>query len=710
MMVSGYSKLRGPGVSRDWPWGVVLVLAVITTYLPLRHAGFIWDDDQHFTQNPCIIGPLGLKELWTTTQANYYPLTLTSFWFEHALWGLAPLPFHLVNVLLHAACAVLLWRVLLALEIPGAWLGAALWALHPVQVETAAWVTEMKNTQSGFFYLLAILFYIRGLRATQASRWNYPCILILAALSLLSKSSTLILPLVLGLCAWWIEGRWQWRHLARLVPIAVLSILAALLTMWTQHAQYAGFSSHQFDRSFPERLAASGDVIWFYLSKLAWPHPLVFIYPRWRIDPASPISWLPLLAVVAVVLVLWRRRELWARAAFFAFAYFIAALLPVLGLVDGFFWRYSLVGDHFQYLASMGPLALAGAGLHRLARFVPSQRKLLPVGLGAGLLLLLGALSWQRTAAYQNIDALWFDTIAQNPACWMAHNNLGLSYYDRGQLDLATQQFQMALAIDPSLAEPHNNLGNILNRQHALAPSIHEYQAALAIDPYYSRAHNNLGNALMQTGHVDDAITHYQRAAEIDPTYVDAYSDLSIALLQKGRTDDAIAQAQQAVTVDPKNADAHNNLGNALYQKGAMDAARREYQTALAIDPRHAKAHNGLGNALNQTGHVDDAIGEYQAALLIDPDYAEAHNDLGVTLLQKGRIDDAIAQFQQAVRETPTDANTHYSLGYALLQKGQVDDAVAQFQIVVQLDPGNASAQKNLAQAQALARKTAPPK
>ena len=374
---------------RDWFWGLLLVLAVIVVYTPVWWAGFIWDDESHVWANRCVIGPLGLKEIWTTNAAEQFPLVLTTFWLEHALWGLAPLPYHLVNVLLHGSCAVLLWRVLLRLRVPGAWLGAALWALHPVQVESVAWITETKNTESGLFFLLSIFFFLRLLRLEDMAEKkvagrDYGLTLLFAALAMASKSSTVILPLILLLCGWWMEGRWQWRNLARVAPIFVMSLVAAALTMWTVELQ-KDYSDHQWDRTWPERLVTAGSAVWFYLGKLLWPHPLVTVYPRWQPDAGQWVSYLPLLAVIVVFLILWIKRETWARPWFFAFAYFLAALLPVLGLVDHFILRYSLVFDHFQYLASMGPLALAGAGVARLADFaVPARPYLRTILAGGG--------------------------------------------------------------------------------------------------------------------------------------------------------------------------------------------------------------------------------------------------------------------------------------------------------------------------------------
>src|SRR6516165_87463 len=275
--------------SRDWLWGLILILSVLLTYAPVWKAGFIYDDGQFLAANPCVVGPLGLKEIWTTSSADICPLLFTAFWAEHALWGLEPLPYHLVTVFLHGACAILLWRVLRSLRVPGAWLGAALWALHPVEVESVAWVSEMKNTESGLFFLLSILFYVRWLRAKQpdgrtGGGWDYVLTLLFAALAMASKSSTVILPVVLCLCTWWLEGRWHWRNLARVVPVFLMAIVPSAVTIWTQGLQLATDTDPQWVRTWPERLATAGDAVWFYLGKLLWPHPLATIYPRWQIN------------------------------------------------------------------------------------------------------------------------------------------------------------------------------------------------------------------------------------------------------------------------------------------------------------------------------------------------------------------------------------------------------------------------------------------
>ena len=589
-----------PWFRRDWLWGLILLLAVIFTYSPAWWAGYIWDDDILLTKNPCIIGPLGLKEIWTTKAADICQLTITTFWGEHALWGLGPLPYHLVNVLLHGLSAIVLWRVLRNLQIPGAWLGAALWALHPVLVESVAWITELKNTQSTFFYLLSVLLFTKWLRANESDErrgWNYGLTLLFAALAMASKSSTVILPVVLGLCAWWIEGRWQWRNLMKVGPIVLMSIVAGCASIWTQKLLMAPVPDSQSARTWPERLATAGDAIWFYLGKLVWPHPLIVIYPRWQIDAGQWFSWLPLLAVIVTLFLFWFNRQSWSHLWFFVFAYFVVTLLPALGLIDNTFSRYSFVADHFQYLAAMGPLALAAAGMFWLAdRVIPNKPWLRSI-LAGGVVLLLATLSWQRAWAYESEETLWTDALAKNPNCWVGYNNLGEALLQKGQVDEAIPEFQKALEIYPSLDVAINNLASAFLKIGKLDQAMVQYQKALENNANDPTAHNNLGIVLFQKGRVDEAITQYQKALELNPSYDLAHNGLGVAFLQKGQLDEATAQFEMAVRINPKVAAFHDNLGLALSRKGPADEAITQFQEALRLKPDDASVQDHLSEA-----------------------------------------------------------------------------------------------------------------
>jgi tetratricopeptide (TPR) repeat protein len=617
------------GLSANWLPGLALLIAVVLTYTPVWHAGFIWDDDLHVTANPAIIGPLGVKEIWTTSAAQYYPLVLTTFWVEHALWGLQPLPYHLVNVLMHGGCAILLWRVLLNLRVPGAWLGAALWALHPVQVETAAWVSELKNTQSGLFYLLSILFFVKAKRIPGGGnqhlpRWGDGLVWLFAALAMASKSSTVVLPAVLCLCAWWMEGQWRWRNLARVAPVILMALASAVLAMWTVKLQ--GVDPEE--RSWPERVSTAGDVVWFYLGKLLWPHPLIFIYPRWNIDASQGLGYLAALAAIVLLGVLWFTRGSWGRPYFFALAYFLVALFPVLGLVNHYFLRYSFVADHLQYLASMGPLALAGAGISILSNRFWAGSRWLKTSLAAGLLLILALLSWQRAWAYESQERLWTDTLAKNPNCWMAENNLGNIDFRRGEVDEAIGHYHKALAISPIFPEIYDNLGVALSAKGQTADAMANFQKALELDPGLASAHDHLGNTLLQEGQVDAAIDQFQEAVKINPYLMRAEFNLGNAFLQQQRLDDAIAQYRKVLEIDPNFAEALSNLGLALAQNGQLGEAIVDLQRAVVLDPDFAQAHNNLGLALAQNGEMNAALAQFQEAVRLKPDYLAAQNNL----------------------------------------------------------------------------------
>ena len=642
---------------RDWLWGFLLIALVFIAYAPVFGAGFVWDDESHLTKNPCIVGPLGLKEIWTSTQAVYYPLVLTTFWVLHKFVGLNPLPYHILNVLMHAGSAVLLWRLLRQLGVHGAWLGAALWALHPVMVQSVVWVTELKNTQSCLFYLLSIIFFLSWeaqARVTRVVRINTTLMFALSltcfVLATLSKPSVVMLPVVLALCIWWRRGTVGWKDGIPLAPFLLVSAFASAWTIWEQkfHASAVG---PEWAQTWPERLIIAGRAIWFYLGKLVWPHPLIFIYPRWEIHSWQWMAYLPLLAATLGLIVLWALPGRAGRALFFAAAYYLVSLFPVLGFFSVYFFRYSFVSDHFQYLASMGPLALAGAAIATLVgRFCETplelasdtdalqsssddigvaRRRLFLGSLGCSILLLsLAFLTWQQTTAYHDLITLYTRTLAKNPGCWMAHYNLGIALHDHGETDQAITHYRQAIELRPGYAEAHYNLGRLLAEKGEFNDAINHYEATLAINPADAEAHNNLGATLFQAGRVDDAIAHYQEALAVRPDYAEASCNLADALLSKGDMDGAITHYRTCVAVLPNHTDAQYNLASALLRKGRFDEAIIHYEKALELLPGNADAHVNLGSAFLAKGHIAEAIGQYKEALTLSPENVAAQTNL----------------------------------------------------------------------------------
>jgi len=665
---------------RDWLWALFLIAFVFIAYARVFNAGFIWDDESHLTRNPCIVGPLGLKEIWTSARAVYYPLVLTTFWTLHKFAGLSPWPYHLLNVLLHAGSAVLLWRVLRQLNVRGAWLGAALWALHPVMVQSVAWVTELKNTQSGFFYLLSIFCFLKWDKETadyaDGSEQNSPdeltkspfrrfagspilwfgLSLLFFVLATLSKPSVVMLPVVLFLCIWWRTGRTHRHDVLALAPFVLISALASVWTIFEQKF-HAGATGTEWAQTWPDRLSIAGRALWFYLAKLIWPHPLIFIYPRWEIDSSQATAYLPLLAALGGLLALWLNRAKWSRAVFFAATYYVVSLFPVLGFFSVYFFRYSFVSDHFQYLASMGPLALAAAGIvtgcSRLAASrglsaLPSASGHLPpqgsgvtgsavittplVGTSAAVLVLLAILTWGQTAVYHNLVALYTATLTQNPGCWMAHYNFGIALNEHGDIDGAITHYRQALDLRPS----------------------------------YGEAHYNLGRLLVQKGQVDEAVTHYEKALEINPADAEAHNNLGAALFASGRVAEAIAHYRKALAIRRDYADASCNLASALLSNGDLDGAIAYYSDCLAVSPNQVEAQYNLATVLLRTGRTDDAMAHYQKVLELSPDNADARANLGSVFLAKGRVRDAVAQYRDVLRIAPDNMTAQSNLAWLL--------------------------------------------
>jgi tetratricopeptide (TPR) repeat protein len=590
-------RVETPWLSRrEWLLALLLVAATVVAYLSVWRAGFIWDDDLHLTKNPAIVGPLGFKSIWLTGVAMYYPLTLTSFWIQHAVWGLNPVPYHVVNVLVHTACAILLWRVLRHLNVRGAWLGAAIWALHPVQVESVAWITELKNTQSCFFYLLSILFFlkwrnIRNLANPNLGSWQYTLALFCALLAILSKSSTVMLPLVLGLCWWWMDGRWRWRNLVPLIPFLLVSLLASCWTIWEQQSLATAIGGEWVQTTWAERLIIAGLDVWFYLGKLAWPHPLIFIYPRWKIVESQLLAYLPALAAAGGMFILWRRRDGPMRPLFFATAYFIVSLFPVLGFFTVYFFHYSFVGDHFQYLASMGPLALAGAGITSAFDLFAKRRPFLKPAFCGALLSLLSVLTWRQTGTYRDLETLWRDTLDRNPVSWMVQNSVAGILLEKGQV----------------------------------ADALAHLQEALELNPNSVVTHNSFGYALLQIGRVNESFAHLQKALEINPNYMPAHFNLANTLLQMKRVDEAVFHLQKVLTGAPGDAEAQKNMAWVLATW--PDARIRDGAKAVELAEHANRTESGnpiigatLAAAYAETGRFLDAIRTAEAALQLATD------------------------------------------------------------------------------------------
>ncbi len=678
----------------DWLALLVILGTALVAYLPVWHAGLIWDDDGHITRAD--LRPLsGLWRIWFEPGATqqYYPLLHSAFWIEHRLWGDNPLGYHVLNVVLHAAAAWLLFRLLRRLPLPGAFFAAWAFALHPVCAESVAWVSEQKNTLSAVFFLAAALAYLRF----DASRRLAPYALaaLLFAMALATKTVTATLPAALLVVFWWQRGRLSWRRDALpLMPFLGLGAGAGFVTAWVERT-YIGATGANFSLTAADRFLVAGRAVWFYLGKVFWPFGLTFIYPRWDLDDGAAWQYLFPAAAAAALAVLFALRGR-ARGPLAAALLFVGTLFPALGFINVYPFVYSFVADHFQYLAAAAAISAAAALIASGAGRLPKAGRAAVACAGACVVAGLGFLTFRQCRMYSDAETLWRTTIEANPACWMAYENLGGVLLKDDRVSQAEEQFRKALGINPDDTEAMNELGVATMQQGKVEEAIALYQRALEIAPNSAETQINLGVALLQKGEPENAANHFQHAAQVDPGSAKAHKNLAAAYLQERQWADAVAQFQRAAEIEPGNAETRYGLGSALARAGRPDEAAAQFRKVLEIDDAHPGAHFALALGLMDAGRIDEAISHLRSALEAKPDFAEARDMLGNALMQEGKMEEAASSIAEALAEKPGDAQIQNDAGAMAARKGSADEAVAHYRRALEIDPAFATARVNL--------------
>jgi tetratricopeptide (TPR) repeat protein len=542
---------------RDLLFALGLLVAVWLAYQPAWHGTFLWDDDYHVTRAE-LQSWSGLARIWTDVHATqqYYPVLHSAFWLEHRWFGDGPAGYHFVNLTLHALNAFLLLAALRALRVPGAWCAAAVFALHPVMVESVAWISELKNTLSTVFYLTAALAYFR-FEATRRAGWYFGAFA-LFALALGTKTVTATLPGALLVLRWWRTGKLAWRaDVLPVVPFFVVGAASGLFTAWVE-VELIGAKGPEFALGAVERVLLAGRVLWFYAAKLAWPAELMFIYPRWHLDAGAwaqyvfPVGAIGLLLMLALAARCWRWRGPLATALFFG-----GTLLPVLGFFDVFPFQFSYVADHFQYLASLGLITAVAAGV---TRFFARRRQEKLGRLAACLALAaLAAATRAQSAMYRDLETLYTTTLARNPTCWLAHQNLGLLRQVEGRHEEAIAHFRAALREQPERPALHLNLGTSLAQLGRLEEAVPELEEALRLKPDYAKAHQNLGGVRLLQGRPAEALPHFAAAVRLSPGALERRG-LARAYAQAGRPTEAIREYEALLRLVPGDAEATQML------------------------------------------------------------------------------------------------------------------------------------------------------
>jgi tetratricopeptide (TPR) repeat protein len=659
--------------NRDWVWGLLLVAATFLAYQPAWNGQPVWDDDAHITP-PGLRSMDGLVRIWTNHRgtAQYFPLVHTVFWVESHLWGDSTLGYHLLNILLHVFSALILVRILRKLGIRGSWFAAAIFALHPVMVESVAWISELKNTFSGVFFLSTALTY---LTYTETGRRRfYLSALGLFILGLLSKTTIAPFPLAMLAVVWWKRGGLLWRRdVMPLLPFIAPGILFGLITLYMERT-HVGTRGAEFEFSLIERCLIAGRALWFYIGKIILPVNLMISYPRWVLSAAVWWQYLFPAAALMAGCILWAMRKAW-RAPAAVFFYFTAMLLPCLGFISFFTFRYSFVADHYQYLAAIGPIVIGVSLVDKAVGLIRGNGGVLKPAVTVMLVLTLGMLSWNQSRMYSDAETLYRTTIRKNPGSWLAHNNLGLLLEDMGRTDEALAHYRKALELNPNFSESHSNLGiQLVNMGRTDEAAVH-FQKAFELNHDLAKNHNNVGLLFAKTGQSDEAMTHFLKALEINPNYGDAHYNLGLLLANMGRTDEAMAHYRKALELNRNLAKTHNNIGILLARMGRPDESMAHFQKALELNPNYAEAHYNVGILLAKMGRTDEAMAHYRKALELNPNHAKTHNNIGILLAQLGQSDEAIAHFRKALEINPDDIGTLKNITFILGQKGQWSDA-----------------------------------
>jgi tetratricopeptide (TPR) repeat protein len=635
---------------KRWPcWFVSLSLAaaVLVVFSGAMRCGFVdYDDPIYVTSNAEVQhGLTRAGAAWafqTSDASNWHPLTWLSHMADVQFYGMNPAGHHLTSVLFHAANAALLFIILNAMT--GAFwrsaIVAALFALHPLRVESVAWISERKDVLSTFFWLLAVWGYFKFC----VSHWKawYVAALVLFACGLMSKPMVVTLPFILLLLDFWpLKRRLQWWLVAEKIPFFVLAIISSVVTFIAQRRGGAVSSLSGFPLS--ARIANAVVSYVRYLAKMFWPVRFSVLYPHPGHWPLWQIIGATLLLALITAFVIWRRRE--EPYLVVGWLWFVGMLIPAIGVVQV---GIQSMADRYSYLPTVGILIMAVWGISEVIHVQWLLVSVTSVAFAACL-----TLTPIQVRYWRDSDTLFRHAVAVTKDNYLAYNNLGYFLSQRGETEKSIPYYQSSLQINPNYDEAHNNLGFAYAQLGRFADATNEYIKALSINPNLTEAHNNLGNALGNLGLNDAAIHEYKVALEENPRHADAHNNLGIALAMHGKLDDAIAQFRLALLYKKNYASAHSDLGNALAMKGDYADAIAEYEASLRINPKDSQADNNIANVFAQQGKLDKATEYYRLALELKPDNPEAHYNYGLCLLRQGKQPQAIEELRAALRQRP---------------------------------------------------------
>ncbi len=733
MVPSGFPRADAAAV-------LVLVLLAAASYIPALRGGFVWDDSI-ITTLDSVRDWGGIWKIWfdprgafihgETGEGHYWPLLYSTFWLEHKLWGFAPAGYQAVNVLLHLANTVLLWRLLARLGVPGAWFAAALFAAHPVHAESVAWIIARKDVLSGLFYLLAFTAWVRFLESPGPGR--YASALLLFAAGMLCKTVVVTLPAALLILQWWREGRVTRGDVLRLLPFFAVGFAFAV----GDTLYYKDIEAVSLGYSALERALIAARALCFYAGKLAWPAGLAVVYPHWDVSAGSPVAWACAAAAAGTVAALWFLRRRVGRGPLACVLFFAVTLSPVLGFIDYGYMQFSFVADRYQYLAGAGLMVLFAAAGARVAGKLPRGAGRAALGAALVLLVVLGALTWNHSGVFKDEVTLFGHILSRNPQARSIHGNLGLALYRNDQFEEAEKHLLRALELDPGNRNVSQNLAEALRMQDRHEESLEWYRTVIGLDPGYSNAYAGMGDVLFKLGRYGEAASSMKRVLELDPDHPEAFSVnvlIARALGELGRRDESEEYYRRAAEINPGSADTFHGEGESLRERGRYEESLRSYRDAIKANPGAAQSYAAMGDALFRLERYEEAVSSMKRALEIQPDikspevlhyligkaseelglageaekryrsaldaapgfFREAFDALAALYFSQKRYEETVELYEDLLRTEPENVAAHSGMGAALVNMGRSEEAVEVLGRALELDETNAEIHANL--------------
>ena len=578
------TPVRGiAGTNRDLFATLVLGLLVAVSYFPATRAGFVWDDFI-VTTLEAIQSWGGVWDMWFAprdafvqdkySEGHYWPLLYTTFWLEHKLWGLAPVGYHVVNVVLHFVNTVMLGRLLLRLAVPGAWLAAAVFAVHPLHAEAVTWVIARKDLLSTLFYLAAVMSWLRFVESPRAGR--YVLTLALFVAGMLCKSIVITLPAALLIWHWWKQGRVSTSDVSRLLPFFLVGLVFAI----ADTSFYASIEQVSFDYSWVERILIATHSLCFYVGKLLWPVDLAVIYPHWDVDAANPLAWLYPAAVTGVVAALWFLRHRVGRGPLACILFFTVTLSPVLGFIDYGYMQFSFVADRYQYLAGAGIIVLLSAAAVAGANKLGGLPKKGLAGSAPVVLLLLGAATWNHASIYKDHTTFFGHIISHNPQARGMHLNYSLELYRRGRLEESLVAARVAVEQTPDSHRAHKRAGLTFYKLKRFNEAEKHIRRALEIGPRDAKMLVKLGESLKHQGRLTEALEAYREVIGTEPGFASGHVGHGLILLALDRREEGVASIKRALALKPDLS--HAALLRALINQPPQETEQSESRSREA--------------------------------------------------------------------------------------------------------------------------------